>query len=119
VARWYLPDVAQRTSELDSFDVIEDLMIQGGIRCLHGRLASWRFGGMLARSKHPATKVVSAMSDHWRNSGLPAYAQFDNDAGFQGNHRSADSSGGNPALIELGSYPSLYSASGNPVSSRH
>jgi hypothetical protein len=33
------------------------------------------------------------MSEHWRSCGLPAYAQFDNDARFQGNHRFADSIG--------------------------
>jgi hypothetical protein len=95
VAGWYLPDVAERASELDSFDVIEDLMIEGGIHVdvftgisLHGGLvACWPDRNI------PSTKVVSAMSEHWRSFGLPAYAQFDNDARFQGNHRSADSIG--------------------------
>jgi len=95
VAGWYLPDVAERTSELDSFDVIEDLMIEGGIHVdvftaisLHGGLvACWPDRNI------PSTKVVSAMSEHWRSVGLPTYAQFDNDARFQGNHRSADSIG--------------------------
>lgn len=95
VAGWYLPDVAERTSELDSFDVIEDLMIEGGIHVdvftaisLHGGLvACWPDRNI------PSTKVVSAMSQHWRSVGLPTYAQFDNDARFQGNHRSADSIG--------------------------
>jgi len=95
VAGWYLPDVAERASELDSFDVIEDLMIEGGIHVdvftaisLHGGLvACWPDRNI------PSTKVVSAMSEHWRSCGLPAYAQFDNDARFQGNHRFADSIG--------------------------
>jgi hypothetical protein len=94
-AGWYLPDVAERARELDSFDVIEDLMIEGGIHVdvftaisLHGGLvACWPDRNI------PSTKVVSAMSEHWRHFGLPAYAQFDNDARFQGNHRSADSIG--------------------------
>ena len=30
-AGWYLPDVAARRSELDSFDVVEGLIIEGGI----------------------------------------------------------------------------------------
>ncbi len=92
---WYLPDVAARTSELDSFDVVEDLMIEGGIHVdvltgisLHGGLvACWPDRNI------PATKVVSAVSEHWRAYGLPAYAQFDNDARFQGNHRSPDAIG--------------------------
>lgn len=95
VAGWYLPEVAERASELDSFDVIEDLMIEGGIHIdvftaisLHGGLvACWPDRNI------PSTKVVSAMSEHWRSCGLPAYAQFDNDARFQGNHRFADSIG--------------------------
>src|SRR5918994_5661224 len=62
---WYLPDVAARTSELDSFDVVEDLMIEGGIHVdvltgisLHGGLvACWP-------DRHiPATKVVSAVRE--------------------------------------------------------
>jgi putative transposase len=95
VAGWYLLDVAQRASELDSFDVIEDLIIEGGIHVdvltaisLHGGLpGSWPDRNI------PATKVVSALSEHWRTLGLPTYVQFDNDARFQGNHRSADSIG--------------------------
>jgi len=95
VAGWYLPDVAERTSELDSFDVVEDLVIEGGIHVdvftavsLHGGLV-----GSWPEQSIPSTKVVSAISEHWRSFGLPAYAQFDNDARFQGNHRSADSVG--------------------------
>jgi transposase-like protein len=95
VAGWYLPDVAEGASELDSFDVIEDLMIEGGIHVdvftaisLHGGLvACWPDRNI------PSTKVVSAMSEHWCSFGLPTYAQFDNDARFQGNHRFADSIG--------------------------
>lgn len=94
-AGWYLPDVAEGASELDSFDVIEDLMIEGGIHVdvltaisLHGGLiACWPDRNI------PSTKVVSALSEHWRSFGVPTYAQFDNDARFQGNHRSADSIG--------------------------
>ena len=94
-AGWYLPDVAEGASELDSFDVIEDLMIEGGIHVdvltaisLHGGLiACW------PDQTIPSTKVVSALSEHWRSFGLPTYAQFDNDARFQGNHRFANSMG--------------------------
>ena len=94
-AGWYLPDVAEGASELDSFDVIEDLMIEGGIHVdvltaisLHGGLiACW------PDQTIPSTKVVSALSEHWRSFGVPTYAQFDNDARFQGNHRFANSMG--------------------------
>jgi hypothetical protein len=46
---WYLPAVRERRAELDSFDTIEE-----------------------------------ALLEHWREFGLPAYAQFDNDTIFQG-----------------------------------
>lgn len=92
---WHLPDVAATQSELDSFDVIEDLVIEGGIHVdvltgisLHGGLvASW------PDSSIPATKVVDALIEHWRAFGLPAYAQFDNDTRFQGAHHFADTIG--------------------------
>jgi hypothetical protein len=69
VAGWYLPDGAEGASELDSFDVIEDLMIEGGIHVdtltvisLHaGLVACWPDRNI------PSTKVVSAMSEHWRS----------------------------------------------------
>jgi len=79
VPGWYLPEVAQRANELDSFDVIEDLFIEGGIHVdvftaisLHGGLV-----GSWPDQNIPATKVVSALSERWRALGLPAYAQFD------------------------------------------
>lgn len=92
---WYLPDVAATQSELDSFDVIEDLVIEGGIHVdvltgisLHGGLvASW------PDSSIPATKVVDALIEHWRSFGLPAYVQFDNDTRFQGAHHFANTIG--------------------------
>lgn len=92
---WYLPDVAEGHSELDSFDVIEDLVIEGGTHVdvltgisLHGGLvASWPDNSI------PATKVVEALTEHWSALGLPAYAQFDNDARFQGAHHIPDTIG--------------------------
>ncbi len=92
---WYLPDVAEGRSELDSFDVVEGLVIEGGIAVdilngisLHGGLiASWPDTAITA------TKSVEALVQHWRTFGLPAYAQFDNDSRFQGTHRFPDSIG--------------------------
>jgi putative transposase len=89
---WYLPDVAAGRAELDSFDIVEGLVIKGGIAVevlngisLHGGLAaSWPMTGVTART------TVRALSEHWRQVGLPGYAQFDNDTIFQGPHQYAD-----------------------------
>jgi hypothetical protein len=94
-AGWYLPDVAKRRSELDSFDVIEGLVIEGGIEVevlnavsLHGGLiASWPDRTIFART------AVQAIIEHWNAFGLPAYAQFDNDTRFQGAHQFRDTLG--------------------------
>jgi hypothetical protein len=83
---WYLPDVASGQVELDSFDVIEGMHIKGesaievlnGIS-LHGGLAvSWPYSAIAAQT------AASCLVEHWREVGLPAYAQFDNDTCFQG-----------------------------------
>ena len=94
-AGWYLPDVAKRSRELDSFDVIEGLVIEGGITIeilnaisLHGGLiGSWPDRTIFART------AVQAMIGHWKAFGLPAYAQFDNDTRFQGAHHFRDTMG--------------------------
>ena len=92
---WYLPDLAAARSELDSFDVLEDLPIQNGpildilnVISLHGSISgSW-----------PSTLVstdftLECMLQHWRRWGLPTYAQFDNDTRFQGPHQHPESIG--------------------------
>jgi hypothetical protein len=89
---WYLPDVAAGRAELDSFDVIEGLVIQGGlavevltgISLLGGLVAAWPGPPVTARV------VVEQLAEHWRTVGRPAYAQFDNDTCFQGAHQHPD-----------------------------
>jgi len=91
-AGWYLPRLAEHCVELDSFDIVEGLVIQGGLSVevltgvsLHGGLAeAW------PRAKITAKTVVSAIVAYWRRFGLPAYAQFDNDTVFQGPHQHRD-----------------------------
>lgn len=86
---WYLPDVGAGRAELDQFDFVEDLRIQGGPLVdalngvsLHGGLVvSWPRAGFRAGN------VVDCLVEHWRAFGLPAYAQFDNDTRFQGPHQ--------------------------------
>ena len=83
---WYLPAVAQRRAELDSFDLIVDLTLRGGPPLqilngisLHGRLCmSW------PRPAVNAPIVGNLLLEHWRAVGLPSYVQFDNDTIFQG-----------------------------------
>lgn len=92
---WYLPKAADVRAELDSFDMIEDLVIAGGADVnvltgisLHGGLcAAW------PRTRITAKFTVEALLEHWRECGLPTYAKFDNDTVFQGTHRHADSFG--------------------------
>lgn len=92
---WYLPDVAAGNAELDQFDVIAGLVIEGGPEVevltaisLHGALpGSW------PREAISAKFVSQAMLEHWSAFGCPAYAQFDNDTRFQGAHQHPDSIG--------------------------
>jgi predicted transcriptional regulator len=90
---WYLPEVAARHVELDSFDLVEGLVIKDGPQvevlngvALHGGLvASWPMAAPVT-----AKAVVAALVEHWRAHGLPGYAQFDNDTIFQGTHTHPD-----------------------------
>ena len=92
---WYLPDLAAEDVELDSFDTIEGLAIRGGPHLtiltgisLHGGLvAAWP-----ARSVSAKT-TLDALVKHWREVGLPAYAQFDNDNRFTGPRQYRDAIG--------------------------
>jgi hypothetical protein len=93
---WYLPDLASGKAELDCVDIVEGLVIKGGPQVevlnsvsLHGGLvASWPVA-------MPVTTDVTlqALEEHWREVGLPRYAQFDNDPIFQGTHRWPDALG--------------------------
>jgi transposase len=93
---WYLPDVASATAELDSIDIVEGLVIKGGphvevlnAASLHGGLtASWP-----VESPVTSALTVQALQEHWREVGLPGYAQFDNDMIFHGTHRYPDALG--------------------------
>jgi hypothetical protein len=90
---WHLPEVVAKRRELDSFDVVEGLVIKGGPQVevlngvsLHGGLAvSWPMGASVT-----AKVVVESLIEHWRAFGLPGYAQFDNDTIFQGPHAHPD-----------------------------
>ena len=80
--------MARGRAELDSFDVVEGLSCREGKRyevltglSLRGRLASaWPMKVV----RIPA--IFECLQERWRRWGLPRYAQFDNDARFQGAH---------------------------------
>jgi hypothetical protein len=89
---WYLPAVAAGKAELDSFDIVAGLVIKDGpqvevlnVTALHGGLVnSWPMTTVTAKA------AVAALVEHWRQVGLPAHAQFDNDTIFQGAHQHPD-----------------------------
>jgi hypothetical protein len=93
---WYLPDVAEALAELDSFDIVEGLVIKDGPHVevlngvsLHGGLVvSWPVASPVT-----AALTVESLTGHWRAVGLPGYAQFDNDMIFHGTHRYPDALG--------------------------
>jgi hypothetical protein len=89
---WYLPEVAARRAELDSFDTVSGLLLGGGVEIvvlngisLHGGLVtSWPDHSMTAKL------TVSLLVEHWTQFGLPQYAQFDNGNIFVGSNRYPD-----------------------------
>jgi putative transposase len=93
---WYLPRVARAEAELDSIDIVEGLVIKDGPQVevlngvsLHGgRVVSWPIAAPVT-----AAMTVESLVGHWRQVGLPDYAQFDNDMIFHGTHRYPDALG--------------------------
>ena len=89
---WYLPSVAGRRAELDSWDFVEGLMLQGGpevevlnVIALHsGLIGSW------PDVPYTAVRTLQHVLTHWREVGRPDFAQFDNDTRFQGAHQHPD-----------------------------
>jgi hypothetical protein len=92
---WYLPDVGAGHAELDSFDTVEGLTFQGGMRIEVLNVVSLHGGwpGSWPQPLVTAKTAVEALVEHWREFGLPTYAQFDNDTVFQGSHHGQDSLG--------------------------
>jgi hypothetical protein len=105
---WYLPDLASRSAELDSFDVVEGLAIEGGplvdvltgISLFGGLPVSWPQSGITAKS------AMNNIVAHWREFGLPNYVQFDNDTRFLGPQNHPDVLGRVPRMcLSLGVTP--------------
>src|SRR5947209_604197 len=73
---WYLPDVAAGRTELDSFDIVEALVLKDGPQVevlngvsLHGGLVvSWPIVSPVT-----AAMTMASLTEHWRSVGLPSY----------------------------------------------
>jgi hypothetical protein len=105
---WYLPPVAARQAELDSFDFVEGLVIRGGtdVMVLNGISLHGGLCASSVKTSWTAKFTVEALIAHWQTHGLPAYAQFDNDTLFQGAHQWPDSFGRVTRLcLQLGVTP--------------
>jgi transposase len=83
---WYLPKLAEGKAELDSFDIVEGLMLEGAknVEVLNGISIHGGLVCSFTRSRITAKITVDCVVRHWRQFGYPDYVQFDNDTIFQG-----------------------------------
>lgn len=83
---WYLPKLADGKAELDSFDIVEGLVLEGAknVEVLNGISLHGGLVCSFPRSRITARITVNAILNHWREFGMPDYVQFDNDTVFQG-----------------------------------
>jgi hypothetical protein len=94
-AGWHIPEVAARRADIDETDFTESLYLEGGLELnvlnlisLHGGwCASWLNENM------QASFVRGRLLSHWREFGLPGYAQFDNGNMFVGPKQHPDAIG--------------------------
>ena len=108
VSGWYLPDVADKSADIDETDFVEGLYIEGGQELfvlntisLHGGLC-----GSWVTLQQTTDAVLERLPPHWQAHGLPAYAQFDNGNVFVGPHQHPDAVGRVIALcLSLGVTP--------------
>jgi hypothetical protein len=89
---WYLPEVAARRAELDSFDTVSGLVLAGGVEVVVLNGISLHGGLVTSWPEHSITaeRSASLLVQHWTQFGLPCYAQFDNGNVFIGSNRYAD-----------------------------
>lgn len=92
---WYIPEVAAGRVELDSFDIIEDLKIEGAelVQTLTATSIHSGYVDAWPEARLGAREVLELLQSRWRGIGLPGYAQFDNDTRFQGAHQFPDTVG--------------------------
>ena len=80
--------MARGEADVDAFDGIEDLPIEG-VGLFHVLTSKSLIGPCVHAWVHTSITsawTVARLAEHWRKIGLPAYAQFDNDTRFQGPH---------------------------------
>lgn len=89
---WYLPEVAARRAELDSFDTVSGLVLSGGVEVVVLNGISLHGGLVTSWPEHSITAERTAflLVQHWAQFGLPHYAQFDNGNVFVGTNRYTD-----------------------------
>jgi transposase-like protein len=83
---WYLPNNEEQNAEWDQFDYIEECYLKGGqvVHILNG-ISLYR-GTVYSKPVERMTSenTVQNIIEHWRNVGVPEYAQFDNGTVFHG-----------------------------------
>ncbi len=91
----YLPEVAAGRAELDCFDFIEDLKIADGplVDLLTAKSLRGTLSDAWVLKQRSAKRTAPCLRRRWQRDGLPGYAQFDNDAVFQGAHQFANAVG--------------------------
>lgn len=89
---WYLPAVRTKSAELEAFDVIEGLIIegQGDVEVLTGKALWGPLAGVWPMPAVSAKALLAVLLPHWQAHGLPQFVQFDNDTRFQGGHTHPD-----------------------------
>lgn len=89
---WYLPDVAKGMADIDAFDIIEGLVIegQGEIEVLTSTALWASHVQAWPLPTANAHQICDCLASQWFLMGLPIYAQFDNDTRFQGPHSHPD-----------------------------
>ena len=89
---WYLPTVRLRQAELEAFDVIEGLAIegQGEVEVLTGKALWGPHAGAWPMPTVTAKASLHTLLTYWQAHGLPDFIQFDNDTRFQGGHNHPD-----------------------------
>ena len=83
---WYWPKLAEGKAELDSFDGVEGLVLEGAknVEVLNGISLHGGLVCSFPRSRITAKITLNCILWHWREFGYPDYVQFDNDTVFQG-----------------------------------
>lgn len=89
---WYLPGLDTGLIDLDTFDTIEGLVIEGkGEIEVLTTMSLWSPCAQAWTAVYiNVHQTVNRMVSYWQAVGLPVYAQFDNDTRFQGGHNHPD-----------------------------